>query len=756
MENFLKFVAALMLLASSAHAQTATWVNSPISTKWTDDANWSSGLQPGVSSNVVIGTTTNGRYPVVSTFGRNCKSLTISAPSGSNVPTLTINAGSDLTVRGFVSNASTLTNNGTLNVVGNLTNNGTVASGGSSLLEFKYFSGPVLPVTISGTGNTTLNDVKFSNNAVTTFTTTNQVKIARVATVQAFNVNADAHVRLTSDAATTTGMIAITGAGQMTGSVSVERAIDPTTNGVLPGNGSTGYRHFSSPVAGVTVGSLATTGFAPVVNPAYSYPDNTTPSPLPNVFYFNEPSVPATVPPRTGTPPAGCAFLPLSAFEYGWGSPADLATPLETTRGYNVQIAATAKAVLSGEPNTGDYATAALTRGANASASGWHLLGNPYPSPIDAYAMMTDNLHDATGNPGGFDATVYFYHSGEPLPADPCNPFRINNGIYQYINTATGEVGAYDAQGQPVANTLQTRYFPTMQGFFVRKVDNTPQPFYFYNYHRLTTAVPSAGTVTPFYRSAAGTTAVVATGKVKLTAVAAVPAAVFQLTDEFTGLRDHAQVSFRANATPGHDARYDAVRPADNVGNPTLFTVNAAAEQCALNALPALAGAVTVPLGLHTLEAGHAYALALTRNTLARGTRVYLTDRHTGRSQELTRQARYAFTAQGTSHDQRFALRFEAPEGATAVPAAERALLVTYPNPGQVGNPLTFKSAGVAGTTAVAVLFDAFGRTVATQQVAVRDGQLTGALATTALKPGLYTLRLTAANAVTTQRLEIR
>ena len=52
--------------------------------------------------------------------------------------------------------------------------------------------------------------------------------------------------------------------GTVTGSATMQRYLDPTRTGGMD------YRHYNAPVGGSTVTDLATTGFAPVVNPAYN------------------------------------------------------------------------------------------------------------------------------------------------------------------------------------------------------------------------------------------------------------------------------------------------------------------------------------------------------------------------------------------------------------------------------------------------------------------------------------------------------
>ena len=67
------------------------------------------------------------------------------------------------------------------------------------------------------------------------------------------------------------------------GNTTVQRAIDPSLNAGL------GYRHYSSPVANTTVADLATTGFTPVLNPAYnSSPTPNDVVPFPTVFGYDQ------------------------------------------------------------------------------------------------------------------------------------------------------------------------------------------------------------------------------------------------------------------------------------------------------------------------------------------------------------------------------------------------------------------------------------------------------------------------------------
>lgn len=234
------------------------------------------------------------KYPVITAPGIGCFSLTINAASGSNVPSLTVAAGADLTIAATLNNSGiinvnvdlsglpqlmvvgaltntstgnitvkgileaqdqvfnankitsepggtfrtigTFTNQGTGSVVINGTvenqadvvNDGSISSGTQGLLLLTN----TVPSTISGAGTTLLTDVTFSAGATNALSTTQQVRVSRIAKVQTKNVTANGKLRLTSNPATTTGMIyAVTTTGAMQGNVSIERSISPKLTG---------------------------------------------------------------------------------------------------------------------------------------------------------------------------------------------------------------------------------------------------------------------------------------------------------------------------------------------------------------------------------------------------------------------------------------------------------------------------------------------------------------------------------------------
>ena len=89
-------------------------------------------------------------------------------------------------------------------------------------------------------------------------------------------------------------------------------------------------------------------------------------------------------------------------FDQGWVAPAALTSPLVVGQGYTVNLPATELVDFVGTLNTGTI-NLPLLRG-TPSEAGWHLLGNPYPAPLD-WSTVT------AGQRPGMDAAVYIAHS---------------------------------------------------------------------------------------------------------------------------------------------------------------------------------------------------------------------------------------------------------------------------------------------------------------------------------------------------------
>lgn len=118
--------------------------------------------------------------------------------------------------------------------------------------------------------------------------------------------------------------------------------------------------------------------------------------------------------------------------------------------------------VFNGKPNNGDIT---LTL----SADNDYLIGNPYPSALDANEFILDNISDGAGRAASniFDGTLYFWDHF----AGNTHVLREYQGGYATYNLLGGIVAVstdarIDDSGQ-IGSKLPKRYIPVSQGFFV-------------------------------------------------------------------------------------------------------------------------------------------------------------------------------------------------------------------------------------------------------------------------------------------------
>jgi hypothetical protein len=284
--------------------------------------------------------------------------------------------------------------------------------------------------------------------------------------------------------------------GVVVGTATVQRAIDPTLNSGL------GYRQFSAPVGNTTVADLATSSFAPVVNPAYNTSATpTAETPFPTVYGYDQSRL--------------TVANNLAGFDKGWVSPVALSDPLTVGRGYTVNIGADEVVDFVGTLTTGDQTPLALSRTSGNSDAGWQLLGNPYPAPLDLSLVA---------------------------PAD-----RANLDAAMYVSQSLGQ---YTTQYRAYVNGLSTSgtnnsIVPSGQGFFARvSAGQTSGSFTFRDNQRLTTFDATS---------------------MQRTAADARPQVHLALRGAGTA-SDAAIVYFETGATAGLDAQYDAAKLPNTTG----------------------------------------------------------------------------------------------------------------------------------------------------------------------------------------------
>ncbi len=389
-----------------------TW-NGSVDQDWNTPANWTPVQVPTAGTDVLIPGAGVRFYPIVPATGAATRTLTLVGPgtltqsagtltvtgnltsSGaitksagtlavtgelSNTGTLT-QSGGDITVASSLTNSSSGTISqtaGTVTVNGNLTNNGAFATGGGTVL----LGGGATASNIFGSAA-----IRFWNLTIQAsgaqLSTSAGASVRRVLTLTGnFATNANL---FTLESTSTGDALVVNSGGVVTGTVTVQRYINPSLN---PGPG---YRHYASPVSNSTVADLTTSGFTPTINPAYnSSATPTAVSPFPTVYGYDDSRL--------------SLANNLVPFDKGYFSPAALSDPLAVGRGYTVNLAASELVDFQG-PLNNDVLTLLLTSTrATYPEGGWQLLGNPYPAPLD-YSRV------AAADRPGLEGAIYVYQS---------------------------------------------------------------------------------------------------------------------------------------------------------------------------------------------------------------------------------------------------------------------------------------------------------------------------------------------------------
>jgi hypothetical protein len=542
------------------------------------------------------------------------------------------------------------------------------------------YSGTVAQSTGTGLPATVLN---LTVNNATGVTLTQSTSISRMLTLTSGNLRlGSSNLSLLSDATGTAMVVNTNGVVQNTGSgvAIMQRYATPST-----GYTGAGYRHYSSPMAATPISELGTNSFTPSVNAAY----NALPTPqlpanqFPNVFDYQESRLTAAYP----------------DFTTGWHSPASTTEVLTPAKGYTVNIAPQL-VDLSGSLNSGTINTGPLTTGATAN-SGWQLLGNPYPAPLD-WNLVTA----ANAVPTGMDAAVYTY--------EPSSQYA---GFYRSYVNGTGTTGF-------------TGVMSAMQGFFVHTSQNLPAGFNFQNAYRLTSYANPA-----FYRTA-DTRTLLRLG----------------LSGAAVNGSDEAVVYLQAGATAtGTDRSFDAAK----ISNPSGLSLatqvaGLANEPLAVNALPLTAAAVEtrLPLTVSVPAAGaYRFDVAALVN-FDPSTAVLLLDHTLNTRTDLRQVSAYAFTAaQAGAQPGRFELLLGRPGTVTGTATALASQFSVWPNPATSKATLHVVLAAPAAS-ATLTLRTLLGQAVSTQTF----GGSSATLPTTGLAAGTYLLTVQVAGQATATR----
>ncbi|GAB2952077.1 hypothetical protein GCM10027048_16400 [Hymenobacter coalescens] len=621
-------------------APNGQWTGA-VSTTYTDPANWSNNVVPTAADNVTIPATAV-RMPV------------LSANAGANG--LTVASGASLT----------LSSGGALRLNGNLTNNGTVSGAGTLLTAGGATQ------SFGGSGSLSLANLTVGAAGLQL---NSPMAVSRLLSLNG-NLASNGNLTLLSSAAGT-AMVVNSGAAAVTGPATVQRYLDPSLNPGL------GYRHLSAPVVATTLADLTTGSFLPVVNPVYNTAANPgLVSPFPTIFSYAQARVAAT---GNGS---------IADFDTGWASPASLGETMAPGRGYTVNLAAGQAVDFVGTLGNGAVSLTGLDRQAAAQA-GWHLLGNPYPSPID--------WNQAFLNATGLDNAVHVYKS---------------TGRY---------TGSYASYVNGVGTNGGTNLIPLGQAFFVR----TSAPGTAGSLNLNNAVRPTAYTDAALQRTASETRT------------------LLQLSLSGLGATDQVAVYFQNGATLGFDQAFDA--PKLTGGHNVLLGLDHAGSLLAINGLPLLHNqGVTVPLLVRVARAGTYSLRADELLNLPAGTVVQLRDALTGTLTPLTPQTTYSFTADATLDGPRFSLIFNPARALATNTAQLSAQVAVFPNPAReqlwLSVPADQKAAEV-------MLLNALGQQVLHRVLPANRSSAAQVLPLGHLAHGVYTLRVALAEGVVTKRV---
>ncbi|SDG73591.1 T9SS type A sorting domain-containing protein [Winogradskyella thalassocola] len=265
--------------------------------------------------------------------------------------------------------------------------------------------------------------------------------------------------------------------------------------------------------------------------------------------------------------------------------------------------------------------------------SSWNLIGNPYPSAIDAEKFLTANS-DLEGRVDIWTHDTYVFDTGAT------NPFYDNFGVNygnQYIT--------YNALGTSTPSTFNGD-IASGQAFFVR-VDNAAPNTTSVNF---TNAMRHNNFVSydnsDFFRNTEDTA--VATEKQLVW---------LSLSDENNGAIS-TLIGYAEGATDGKDRLYDAYT--NNEGF-NLYSLISDDEKLVIQGLPLpFVNSNTVPLGMELVQSGiYKIAIGKVEGSLfeAQEQAIYLEDTYTGVIHNL-RTSPYTFTGEAGVFDDRFVLRY--------------------------------------------------------------------------------------------------
>jgi len=311
---------------------------------------------------------------------------------------------------------------------------------------------------------------------------------------------------------------------------------------------------------------------------------------------------------------------------------------LAVSQGYAAFYEATATPSLSGGSfNTGNKNTTVTHAATVATYEGFNLLGNPYPSAIDADDFITENVDAGTPTNKGIAGTLYFWDD------DGTRGWGYEASDYSTYNGA----GSAGDNGKTPNGMIAS-----LQGFFVRAIDGGTGVVNFTN------AMRARESSQQFFKD-----------KEEIQRLKLAVTKGKELYNEIL-------IAFKSDATDGFDVMYDGVKMRGN--KKIALSTRLGEEEYAIQTFPSLTAEMEeekiIPLSLFTANGGNYSFHVNTIENFATSSYIYLEDKKLGTLIDLQISPQYDFYTQAGTDNTRFQVRF------SPAPISEAEFLETKDN----------------------------------------------------------------------------
>lgn len=378
-----------------------------------------------------------------------------------------------------------------------------------------------------------------------------------------------------------TALIDGAGMGEVLGTVSMQRYLDVAY----------GYKYFSTPFNATRAGDFND------INLSASFP---------NFYSYNEDRSLGTGVERTDAT--------------GWEAITNISAPINVLEGYalNFGVSTTPKTVsLNGVVNNGSY-TRTMENNNREFTRGFHLIGNPYPSPIDWNA------------------------------SEGWTKLNVENGIYFFTAGTTQYTGTYTSYVNGISSTdgKSSNIIPSMQGFFV-KVTNPAQG-----------ASKVTGSLTINNKARVNDFS-----QQFLKTREAEERSLLRLTAAFEGSidKDAMVLYFSSNYQTVFNKETDAHKLMNtDVSVPNLYSLSEDKVNLSINALPPPESALydKIPLGITAEKSGRMEINLSHLQNIPGHWYIYLIDKERRIGQDLRKKSTFSFNIKEGKHHDRFQLMF--------------------------------------------------------------------------------------------------